>query len=129
MCRYPGTGAYNKTKDEGVYECVGCGTPLYKSTTKFDSGCGWPAFFEGIPGAINETVRAHGILIKFCPHLVSFSLDATFLGFHEFHESDGSISVVTTTFFGKSRIPNLFGNSIKTCIFWSLNMVLLSLVT
>ncbi|KAG0615072.1 hypothetical protein M758_5G012600 [Ceratodon purpureus] len=52
---YPGTGAYNKTKDDGTYECAGCGTPLYKSTTKFDSGCGWPAFFEGIPGAINET--------------------------------------------------------------------------
>lgn len=52
---YPGTGKYNKTKDEGVYGCAGCGTPLYKSTTKFDSGCGWPAFFEGIPGAINET--------------------------------------------------------------------------
>jgi len=58
MSRYPGTGEYNKTKDEGVYECAGCGTPLYKSTTKFDSGCGWPAFFEGIPGAINETVSA-----------------------------------------------------------------------
>ena len=52
---YPNTGEYNKTKDEGVYECAGCKSPLYKSTTKFDSGCGWPAFYEGIPGAINET--------------------------------------------------------------------------
>ena len=63
MCRYPGTGEYNKFKEEGVYECAGCGTPLYKSTTKFDSGCGWPAFFEGIPGAINETVRAQESLL------------------------------------------------------------------
>lgn len=54
--RYPGSGEYNKHHDDGVYECAGCGTALYKSTTKFDSGCGWPAFFEGIPGAINETV-------------------------------------------------------------------------
>jgi peptide-methionine (R)-S-oxide reductase len=50
----PGTGEYNKHFDEGVYCCAGCQTPLYKSTTKFDSGCGWPAFFDAIPGAINR---------------------------------------------------------------------------
>jgi peptide methionine sulfoxide reductase MsrB len=42
-----GTGEYEHTKDEGIYNCAGCGTPLYKSTTKFSSGCGWPAFFDG----------------------------------------------------------------------------------
>ncbi|KAL3515439.1 hypothetical protein ACH5RR_022341 [Cinchona calisaya] len=50
---YPGTGEYDKFYGEGVYNCAGCGTPLYRSTTKFNSGCGWPAFYEGIPGAIN----------------------------------------------------------------------------
>ncbi|KAL9939174.1 hypothetical protein V8E36_001987 [Tilletia maclaganii] len=49
----PGTGEYNKHYEKGVYECAGCGNPLYKSETKFDSGCGWPAFFEGIPGALH----------------------------------------------------------------------------
>ncbi|XP_077219182.1 peptide methionine sulfoxide reductase B5-like [Tasmannia lanceolata] len=49
---YPGTGEYDKFFGDGVYNCAGCGTPLYKSTTKFNSGCGWPAFFEGLPGAI-----------------------------------------------------------------------------
>lgn len=57
--RYPGTGEYNKLYDEGIYTCAGCGTPLYKSTTKFDSGCGWPAFFDGLPGAINRHVSSH----------------------------------------------------------------------
>ncbi|XP_078441341.1 peptide methionine sulfoxide reductase B5-like [Wolffia australiana] len=57
---YPGTGEYNKFYEEGVYNCAGCGTPLYKSTTKFNSGCGWPAFFEGLPGAITRTPDADG---------------------------------------------------------------------
>lgn len=56
LSRYPGTGEYDKLFQEGVYSCAGCGTPLYKSTTKFNSGCGWPAFFEGLPGAINRHV-------------------------------------------------------------------------
>ncbi|CAI5946656.1 unnamed protein product [Closterium sp. NIES-64] len=57
---YPGTGQYNKHYEEGVYNCGGCGTPLYKSTTKFNSGCGWPAFFEGLPGAIKRNIDADG---------------------------------------------------------------------
>ena len=36
-----GSGQYNKHKEDGVYNCAGCGTPLYTSETKFDSGCGW----------------------------------------------------------------------------------------
>lgn len=43
----PGTGEYEKSKDAGVYACAACNTPLYKSNTKFDSGCGWPAFYDG----------------------------------------------------------------------------------
>ncbi|GAB2216870.1 hypothetical protein Droror1_Dr00000017, partial [Drosera rotundifolia] len=54
-CRYPGTGEYDKFFEEGIYTCAGCGTPLYRSTTKFNLGCGWPAFFEGLLGAINRT--------------------------------------------------------------------------
>ncbi|GMM49930.1 peptide-methionine (R)-S-oxide reductase [Starmerella bacillaris] len=49
----PNTGKYNHFSKPGVYECVGCGNPLYTSSSKFDSGCGWPAFYQAIPGAIN----------------------------------------------------------------------------
>nr|XP_025605144.1 peptide methionine sulfoxide reductase B5-like isoform X1 [Arachis hypogaea] len=49
---------YNKFYEEGVYNCAGCATPLYKSSTKFDSGYGWPVFFEGLLGAINRSVDA-----------------------------------------------------------------------
>ncbi|KAI4364406.1 hypothetical protein MLD38_020502 [Melastoma candidum] len=38
----------------------GTETPLYKSATKFDSGCGWPAFFEGLPGAITRSPDSDG---------------------------------------------------------------------
>ncbi|KAL0422470.1 UNVERIFIED_CONTAM: Peptide methionine sulfoxide reductase B2, chloroplastic [Sesamum latifolium] len=61
---YPGTGEYDKFFEEGVYNCAGCGTPLYKSTTKFNSGCGWPAFYEGLPGAINQTPDPDGRRIE-----------------------------------------------------------------
>ncbi|KAL6545848.1 Peptide methionine sulfoxide reductase B2, chloroplastic [Orobanche gracilis] len=61
---YPGTGEYNKLYEEGVYKCAGCATPLYKSTTKFDSGCGWPAFYEGLPRAINRTPDPDGRRIE-----------------------------------------------------------------
>ncbi|GMP38744.1 hypothetical protein CsSME_00009882 [Camellia sinensis var. sinensis] len=61
---YPGTGEYDKLFAEGVYTCAGCGTPLYKSTTKFNSGCGWPAFYEGLPGAINRNEDPDGMRIE-----------------------------------------------------------------
>ncbi len=40
------TGAYWNTKDDGVYQCVCCGQPLFDAKTKFNSGTGWPSFWE-----------------------------------------------------------------------------------
>ena len=42
----PFVGAYCESKDPGTYACVCCGTPLFESTTKFESGTGWPSFTE-----------------------------------------------------------------------------------
>ena len=44
----PFTGKYWNNKKKGIYYCAGCGTPLFDSTSKFESGCGWPSFFTPI---------------------------------------------------------------------------------
>jgi len=49
------TGEYDGHFEEGVYVCAGCGTDLFESETKYRSGCGWPAFYEAMPGTVEET--------------------------------------------------------------------------
>lgn len=58
------TGKYWDHWGRGVYNCVGCGTPLFASGTKFDAGCGWPSYFEPIDGTVVERVRdtSHGMV-------------------------------------------------------------------
>lgn len=51
----PGSGKYYLHHEEGVYHCVCCGADLFRSDTKYDSGSGWPAFFQPAhAGAIRE---------------------------------------------------------------------------
>jgi peptide-methionine (R)-S-oxide reductase len=55
------TGQYWDDHTPGTYVCAACGTPLFDSGTKFDSGTGWPSFFKPIDGAsvATETDRSH----------------------------------------------------------------------
>lgn len=58
------TGKFWDHHEAGVYTCVCCETPLFRSDAKFDSGCGWPSYFEAIdPRHVIEKVdRSHGML-------------------------------------------------------------------
>ncbi len=51
-----GASPLNQEKRAGVFHCAGCGKPLYVSDTKFESGTGWPSFWQPIEGAIATTV-------------------------------------------------------------------------
>jgi peptide-methionine (R)-S-oxide reductase len=57
------TGAYWNNKATGMYHCVCCGSELFSSATKFDSGTGWPSFWQGVSdGAITtHTDSTHGM--------------------------------------------------------------------
>lgn len=60
---YPHTGKYNMHFDEGTYVCSGCHTPLFDSTAKFESDCGWPSFSEAIQGTVRyEADSSHGMM-------------------------------------------------------------------
>jgi peptide-methionine (R)-S-oxide reductase len=60
----PFTGEYDHVFEPGVYHCAGCGVKLFESDAKYDSGCGWPAFFEpaGEDAIDEETDVSHGMV-------------------------------------------------------------------
>jgi peptide-methionine (R)-S-oxide reductase len=51
----PGSSALNHEKRKGTFACAGCDLPLFSSDTKFESGTGWPSFYQPLPDAIETT--------------------------------------------------------------------------
>ena len=60
----PFTGEYEKTKEKGMYVCAGCGNPLFSSDTKYESGSGWPSFYEPLTEASVRTEEDGSMFMK-----------------------------------------------------------------
>jgi len=59
----PGSCALLAEKRPGTFSCAGCGQPLFVGGRKFESGTGWPSFFEPLPGSVETTVdRSYGMV-------------------------------------------------------------------
>jgi len=58
------TGSYWDEKGDGVYRCAGCGQELFSSDTKFDSGTGWPSFWDPVEDARVETRQDNGLFMR-----------------------------------------------------------------
>ena len=60
---YPGSSPLNHEKRKGTFACAGCDLPLFSSETKFESGTGWPSFWQPLDNAVGETKdRTFGML-------------------------------------------------------------------
>ena len=55
----PGSSPLNNEKREGSYHCVGCGTKLFESNKKYESGSGWPSFFQALPDVFGTKTDTH----------------------------------------------------------------------
>ena len=62
----PWTSKYENFKEVGTYYCAACGNPLFKSDTKFESGCGWPSFYQPVSkgSVIYEADNSYGMKRK-----------------------------------------------------------------
>ena len=53
---HPGSSSLNNEKRKGTYFCAGCGTKLFESSTKYESGSGWPSFFQCLPDVFETKI-------------------------------------------------------------------------
>jgi peptide-methionine (R)-S-oxide reductase len=60
----PGTSPLLEEHRNGTFVCAGCGQPLYPSTTKFESGSGWPSFYEPLEGGIETTTDRSLFMVR-----------------------------------------------------------------
>lgn len=76
----PFTGEYDKHYEKGDYHCRQCDAKLYQSDSKFDSGCGWPAFDDEVEGAVKRVPDADGRRVEIVCNNCDGHLGHVFVG-------------------------------------------------
>lgn len=76
----PFTGEYDSLFEEGIYICRQCNNPLYRSKTKFHSGCGWPSFDEEIKGSVKRIPDSDGKRVEIICNNCAGHLGHVFVG-------------------------------------------------
>ena len=64
----PGTSPLNQEKRKGIYACVGCDLPLFASETKYESGTGWPSFYQPLPNAVGTSTDRSLLMTRTVVH-------------------------------------------------------------